>query len=158
MRRVRLGEAEAQLVDQLPPSLSARLAMAVDSVLGIERLAVAMKSAGAKIDVFIEVNVGHGHCGTTPTLAAALARQVVAHVELNFAGLQAYHGDAQHLRTPLERSTAIRDAISAGSRSALRRELVVPIGASGYVLKYEIAAPELVIVRAVRHRHEADYH
>lgn len=45
-----------------------------------------------------------------------------------------------------------------GSRSSLRRELVVPFGASGYVLKYEIASPQQVVVLAVRHQHEADYH
>lgn len=43
------------------------------------------------------------------------------------------------------------------SRSELRRELVVPFGASGYVVKYEIASPELVVVLAVRHQHEGDY-
>ena len=47
---------------------------------------------------------------------------------------------------------------AAGSRSTLRRELVIPFGASGYVLKYEIASPQLVVVLAVRHQHEADYH
>lgn len=44
-----------------------------------------------------------------------------------------------------------------GSRQPLRRELVVPFGASGYVLKYEIASPSEVVVLAVRHQHEADY-
>lgn len=44
-----------------------------------------------------------------------------------------------------------------GERSALRRELVIPCGASGYVVKYEIASPQLVVVLAVRHQHEADY-
>ena len=39
----------------------------------------------------------------------------------------------------------------------LRRELVVPFGASGYVLKYEIASPAEVVVLAARHQHEADY-
>jgi plasmid stabilization system protein ParE len=47
---------------------------------------------------------------------------------------------------------------AAGSRNTLRRELVIPFGASGYVLKYEIASPQLVVVLAVRHQHEADYH
>ncbi|CAM4004281.1 type II toxin-antitoxin system RelE/ParE family toxin [Roseateles saccharophilus] len=47
---------------------------------------------------------------------------------------------------------------TAGSRSPLRRELVVPFGAAGYVLKYEIASPQLVVVLAIRHQHEADYH
>jgi plasmid stabilization system protein ParE len=45
---------------------------------------------------------------------------------------------------------------SAGARSALRRELVVPFGAAGYVLTYEIASPQLVVVLAVRHQLEAD--
>lgn len=44
-----------------------------------------------------------------------------------------------------------------GERSALRRELVIPFGASGYVVKYEIASPRLVVILAVRHQHEADY-
>ena len=46
----------------------------------------------------------------------------------------------------------------ARSRSALRRELVIPFGSSGYVLKYEIASLWLVVVLAVRHQYEADYH
>ena len=46
---------------------------------------------------------------------------------------------------------------AAGSRSSLSRELVVPFGASGYVIQYEIASPQLVVVLAVRHQHEADY-
>lgn len=45
-----------------------------------------------------------------------------------------------------------------GARSGLRRELVVPFGTSGYVVKYEIATPEFVVVLAVRHQHEADYY
>lgn len=47
---------------------------------------------------------------------------------------------------------------AAGSRTGLRRELVIPFGSSGYVLQYEIASPQLVVVLAVRHQHEADYH
>lgn len=46
----------------------------------------------------------------------------------------------------------------AGSRNTLRRELVVAFGSSGYVLKYEIASPHLVVVLAVRHQQEGDYH
>lgn len=45
---------------------------------------------------------------------------------------------------------------SAGTRSTLRRELVVPFGAAGYVLTYEIASPHLVVVLAVRHQLEGD--
>jgi D-serine deaminase-like pyridoxal phosphate-dependent protein len=88
-----------------------RLAIAVDSGLGIDRLAAAMKGSGATIDVFVEVDVGQGRCGVAPAAAGALAQQVVAH-GLRFAGLQAYHGRAQHLRSPEEREQAIRHAVA----------------------------------------------
>jgi len=40
----------------------------------------------------------------------------------------------------------------------LRRELIVPCGATGYVILYEIAGPDKVVVLAVRHQREEDYH
>jgi D-serine deaminase-like pyridoxal phosphate-dependent protein len=92
-----------------------RLAIAVDSVLGIERLAAAMKATGHSIDVLVEVDVGQGRCGVAPTQAGGLARQVVAHSGLRFAGLQAYHGGAQHLRQSAAREAAIRHAVAAVS-------------------------------------------
>jgi D-serine deaminase-like pyridoxal phosphate-dependent protein len=87
-----------------------RLAIAVDSALGVERLAAAIAAAGVQIDVFVEIDVGQGRCGVAPAAAGALAQQVVAHPGLCFAGLQAYHGKAQHLRTAAEREAAIRHA------------------------------------------------
>jgi D-serine deaminase-like pyridoxal phosphate-dependent protein len=87
-----------------------KLAIAVDSALGVDRLAAAMKPGGA-IDVFVEIDVGQGRCGVAPAAAGALAHQVVAH-GLRFAGLQAYHGRAQHLRSPQERAAAIRHAVT----------------------------------------------
>jgi D-serine deaminase-like pyridoxal phosphate-dependent protein len=79
-----------------------KLALAVDSGLGVDRLAQALKAAGSMVDVFVEVDVGQGRCGVAPVAAGTLALQVVSH-GLRFAGLQAYHGRAQHLRTPPER-------------------------------------------------------
>lgn len=93
-----------------------QIAIAVDSVEGVERLAQAMNdrrhqagSSAAVIDVFVEIDVGQGRCGVAPGRAAVdLVHQVRRHPALRFAGLQAYHGKAQHLRTPQAR----RDAIS----------------------------------------------
>lgn len=94
-----------------------RLAIAVDSPEGVARLAQAMddarRDAGriAVIDVFVEIDVGQGRCGVTPGRAAAdLAHAVRRHPALHFAGLQAYHGRAQHLRSPQERRAAIAQA------------------------------------------------
>ena len=89
-----------------------QLAIAVDSELGIERLARALQAAGSELAVFVEVDVGHGRCGARPEDAGRLARQV-AGAGLRFAGLQAYHGSAQHLRTPAARDAAIAQAASA---------------------------------------------
>lgn len=46
----------------------------------------------------------------------------------------------------------------AGSRTGLRRELVIPFGSSGHVLQYEIASPQQVVVLAVRHQMEGEGH
>jgi D-serine deaminase-like pyridoxal phosphate-dependent protein len=89
-----------------------RLAIAVDSALGVERLAAALSGTGAALDVFVEIDVGHGRCGAAPGDAASLARRVVD-AGLRFAGLQAYHGRAQHLRDVAERSAAIASAAAA---------------------------------------------
>jgi D-serine deaminase-like pyridoxal phosphate-dependent protein len=91
-----------------------RLAIAVDSVEGIARLAQAMSEAHNEhhtptvIDVFVEIDVGQGRCGAAPgEPAALLAQEVLRHPGLRFAGLQAYHGKAQHLRGALQRREAI---------------------------------------------------
>ena len=43
--------------------------------------------------------------------------------------------------------------------SPLRRELIIPFGSSGYVALYEIEPPlSRVVVLAVRHQLEDDYH
>lgn len=43
-------------------------------------------------------------------------------------------------------------------RSSTRRELLIPFGASGYVALDEIDSASTVLVLAVRHQLEADYH
>jgi D-serine deaminase-like pyridoxal phosphate-dependent protein len=89
-----------------------RLAIAVDSLEGVRRLAQAMNEAARKpratIDVFVEIDVGQGRCGVAPGPAALqLAREIGKHPALRFAGLQAYHGKAQHLRGAQQRRDAI---------------------------------------------------
>jgi plasmid stabilization system protein ParE len=45
----------------------------------------------------------------------------------------------------------------ASGSSLLRRELIIPFGATGYVALYEIARPGKVVVLAVRHQREEDF-
>lgn len=44
-----------------------------------------------------------------------------------------------------------------GQRSTLR-ELIVPFGATGFVLRFDIRTPELVLVIGARHQREEDFH
>ena len=39
-----------------------------------------------------------------------------------------------------------------------QRELIIPFGGTGYVALYEIVSPSKVVVLAVRHQREEDYH
>ena len=114
----------AALTQEVAPH-GGQIAIAVDSVEGVSRLAQAMTdartsarigaaSAATVIDVFVEIDVGQGRCGVQPGEAAvALALEIRKHPALRFAGLQAYHGKAQHLRSALERRLATASAMKA---------------------------------------------
>jgi len=43
-------------------------------------------------------------------------------------------------------------------RKPFVRELVIPFGATGYVALFEIAGPDTVVVLALRHQREDDFH
>jgi D-threonine aldolase len=87
-----------------------KLAVAADSVHGIRHLAQAMRMHAPehRLCVFIEIDVGQQRCGVEPGEAACeLALAIAKHSQLHFAGLQAYHGKAQHLRSAAERQAAM---------------------------------------------------
>ncbi len=73
----------------------------------------------------------------------------------------------------LDRAQAAIDAIRATAQHRLaitpfsfrkaaqnpaQRELIIPFGGTGYVALYEIVSTAKVVVLAVRHQHEEDYH
>jgi 3-hydroxy-D-aspartate aldolase len=133
-----IDPARLQRVAALAQRLQAaggRLAMAVDSLEGIVRLAAAVEShttsGQALLDVFVEIDVGQGRCGVPPGEAAvALAQAIAAQPVLRFAGLQAYHGRAQHQRGVDERREAIARAARAVQDTRARIEaagLAVPL-------------------------------
>jgi D-threonine aldolase len=109
---------KCELLAQIARGLLAQkgqISVAVDSMLGIERLAQAMQThgGGARLDVFVEIDVGQGRCGVAPGAAAVpLAQAIQAQPALRLAGLQAYHGKAQHLRSAQERAAAMAQALA----------------------------------------------
>jgi len=104
----------------------ARIGVCVDNALAARALSAAAVTAGASVDVYVEIDVGARRCGVVPGVAALeLARVVAGLPGLRLMGLQAYHGSAQHLRSVEERSAAI---IEATARTAQSRDLILGAG------------------------------
>jgi D-serine deaminase-like pyridoxal phosphate-dependent protein len=92
----------------------ARIGVLVDHPQQVQALAEVARAQAVALDVYVEVDVGGKRCGVAPGAAGALlARQIADSAPLRFAGLQCYHGPAQHLRTPAERAAAIGAAVDA---------------------------------------------
>lgn len=92
----------------------ARVAVCTDSLTNVRDIEAAAARAGAKLDVLVEIDCGGRRCGAAPGRPAAeIAAAIAGSPHLSFAGLHAYHGSAQHLRTQPERQSAVA---SAGER------------------------------------------
>jgi len=91
----------------------AKVGVCVDDAANAAEIGEAATAAGVSIDALVEIDVGAGRCGVAPGgEALALAQTVAATGGLRFAGLQAYHGSAQHIRDFAERGRAIESAAS----------------------------------------------
>lgn len=126
----------------------AKLGVCADDAGNIEAIGAAARSAGVMLDIYVEIDVGARRCGVAPGDAAvALARRVQASPALNFAGLQAYHGSAQHIRAHADRRAAIEKAAAAvrATRAALERSgiacpIVAGAGSGSYLFEIETGA------------------
>ncbi len=97
---------------------NAQIGVCVDDGGQVAALDAAARDAGITLPVYVEVNMGGNRCGVEPGEPAfGLARAVVEAPHLAFAGLQAYHGSAQHLRGWEERRQAIAQAADKAGRT-----------------------------------------
>lgn len=105
---------------------SARIGVCVDDPAQIADLEAAASEAGIDLPVHVEINMGGNRCGVEPgEPALRLAQQIGDTSRLRFAGLQAYHGSAQHLRGWEERQQAIAGAVN---KAAETRDLLAANG------------------------------
>lgn len=96
----------------------AKVGICIDDVANARDIDAAARRAGTRIDAYIEIDVGARRCGVQPgEPALALARAIKGCANLDFAGLQAYHGSAQHFRGMAERREAIERAASAANQT-----------------------------------------
>jgi plasmid stabilization system protein ParE len=68
------------------------------------------------------------------------------------AAIDAVRATAQH------RLAITPFSFRKAAQSPAQRELIIPFGATGHVALYEIVSPSKVVVLAVRHQREEDYH
>jgi D-serine deaminase-like pyridoxal phosphate-dependent protein len=123
----------------------ATIGVLVDDAANVRHLGAAAKAAGSTLDVLIEIEVGMNRCGVAPGAPAVALAEVVARTPaLRFRGVHAYHGGAQHLRSPAER----RDAIAHAAR--LARETRAAIEAAG------VACPIITGAGTGTWQHERD--
>jgi D-serine deaminase-like pyridoxal phosphate-dependent protein len=121
----------------------ARIAVCADDPGNVTALEEAARAADVRLDVLVEVDVGANRCGVEPGApAAALARAIAACGHLRFAGLQAYHGAAQHLRKVEERRAAIEQAcarvrltLDALAKAGIACERVTGAGTGTYLFE-----------------------
>lgn len=91
----------------------AKLRVCADAAQNVADLDSAAARARVRLDVLVEINVGADRCGVEPgEPALELARRIVASGNLRFAGLQAYHGGAQHVRSVAGRRDAVGAAVA----------------------------------------------
>lgn len=89
----------------------AKVALCVDDAEGVDEAAAAAFRQDVTLRLLVEVDVGAGRCGVQGAdEAVALAEMIRQSEGLRFAGLQAYHGAAQHLPDAAARKAAITAA------------------------------------------------
>ena len=121
----------------------ARIAVCADDASNVAALSAAAAAAGLRLSVLVEVNVGMERCGVEPgDPVLALAGQIAASPGLRFAGLQAYHGSAQHVRDYAERQAAvaraaalIRATVELLRRNGLDPESITGAGTGTYAFE-----------------------
>ena len=117
-------------------SKTATIRVCVDDAGVADALSAAASKAGIRLDVLVEIDCGAGRCGVAPgEPAVALARHVASLAHLAFAGLQAYHGSAQHIAGFAERRAAVEastkltaDTVAALAAAGLAAPIVTGAG------------------------------
>ena len=96
----------------------AHVGVCVDDAQNVGELSRAAAEFGATLDVLVEIDVGANRCGVAPGEPALdLAKRIDDASSLQFAGLQAYQGRAQHIRSFEERRAAIDAAVAETRRT-----------------------------------------
>ena len=109
----------SKIMRLLEAARRSHVSVVVDDADNISDLAAGAQTAGLRLDVLVEVDVGQGRCGVPPgPRAAELARLIDGHPWLHFRGLQAYQGLIQMKGDVAERRAAAAEALEKAELSA----------------------------------------
>jgi D-serine deaminase-like pyridoxal phosphate-dependent protein len=114
----------------------ATVALCFDAPDQVEAASRAATEFGVTIGGLVEIEVGMQRCGVAPgSPASQLAQRIADAPGLEFRGLQAYHGSAQHLagidareRAIAIAAEAVRETLAAISRAGLECAIVAGAG------------------------------
>jgi D-serine deaminase-like pyridoxal phosphate-dependent protein len=91
----------------------------VDGIENLIELDAAFRSAGKRLSVAIEVNIGMGRAGVEPgPPVVALAHEIRSRPGLRFVGVVGWESHATTIADPVEKERTVRDAVSTLTASA----------------------------------------
>jgi len=126
----------------------ARIGVCVDHADNVRELQAAAQRAGTNIDTYIELEVGMRRCGVAAGgPALELVKVIVASPNLRFAGIHAYHGRAQHIRSAEARraviqnsSLLVRNTKTLLEQSKIACPIVTGAGSGTFMFEVELGA------------------
>ena len=126
-----VGAARLRRLVSLPEPL--RLTVALDSAAAARQLGDAAHSAGRRVGVYVELDLGMRRVGVaTAAEAIEIARLVEVHPSLDFRGLAFYPG---HIRSGVEQQEAaiarVRDDVAAARAAFERAGINLPVISGG---------------------------
>ena len=104
-----------------------------DDAVVASRLAQAASASGKPLKILVDIDPGMGRTGIRPAHAPALIEHVANAKGLEYAGLQCYAGNVQHMESPNERRDASLSALKelGALRDALGQKNLAPKILSG---------------------------
>ncbi len=115
---------------------TAHIGLAADDVDVVKTIGRIFKEAGARLDLYVDVDTGMGRCGVQPKDAPKIATEIARQEALVFKGIMGYEGNVNGAKTKEEQvrlSNLAMDKIVSSKKGVERAGLsvdVVSVGSS----------------------------
>jgi D-serine deaminase-like pyridoxal phosphate-dependent protein len=125
----------------------------VDNPAGIELLESRLAEKERRLDVLLDIDIGHRRTGVPPGKALDLAGRLLASKRFRLRGIQAYAGHVQHIPRYEDRRSASREGLKQAAavfkQLQARDEACTIFSASGTgTAAIDLAVPELTELQA----------